>query len=400
MIKKFIVLFLGIITVGFASDIKIGGLLESYHSYKINEEGEVIGNRNRARLNFRKENNNIYTQISLRAINNEIVSDKSNRIELYEAYCQYYQTNWDLTFGRQIYNWGKADGIRIMDAISPVDYREFLTRDFDETRLPLESFKFRYMPGTSEFEFVWIPKFKPARIPDSPDNPWYRSQMKDKIDLETTSPQEPELTLENSEIAVKYSAFTGGIDLSASASYLWEDRPVLSLQNGKAVSEFHRIIMGGASLSKPIGDLVVRAEGNIIEGQYFHTNTEKLSVEKGSARYLVGIDWYPGNNFTLSTQLANQQFIFDYTDQIIPDQNNYLATINFRKEFFRQKLELENMIYYGFDEQDIFERLSVDYAMTDNFHLACGIDYFWGKNGYLGAYDNNDSFWLKAKYNF
>ena len=399
MIKRLVFILTLMTNLIFANEIRIDGLIESYHSFRIDEEGEIIGQRNRARVNFRKKDDNLYALVSLRARQNPIIGQGGTRVELYESYLEYFTTNWDLKIGRQIFSWGKADGIRITDALSPVDYQEFLTRDFDEIRMPVTAFKFHYLFVMSDLEIVWIPQFSPALLPLSPENPWFMDQ-KENTALPVAHPLEPTLSLKNSEAALKYSMFLNGIDFSLSTAYLWDDFPVMTLSENEIVPRYKRLWINGACLSKPVGQFVIRLEGAFIDGRYFQTKTGQRSSEKQSAKYLMGLDWYSGNKLTISTQLANEQFIFDYEEGLIDNQNNYLATLNIRKKMFREKLKLENRFYFGFSEQDVFARINIDYAITDNLHMACGIDYFSGNKGFFGNYDQNDSFWLKARYNF
>jgi hypothetical protein len=59
------------------------------------------------------------------------------------------------------------------------------------------------------------------------------------------------------------------------------------------------------------------------------------------------------------------------------------------------------MMYYGFNRQDVFDRFSLSYALTDNSHILAGTDIFEGHEaGSYGKYAKNSQLWFKIKYAF
>ena len=78
-----------------------------------------------------------------------------------------------------------------------------------------------------------------------------------------------------------------------------------------------------------------------------------------------------------------------------------VATLLVQKKLLREKLTLSNMTYLGFIDWDVFNRTSVEYALSDAFHMYIGFDLFAGdKQGSFGQYSELSSVWLKAKYSF
>lgn len=74
-----------------------------------------------------------------------------------------------------------------------------------------------------------------------------------------------------------------------------------------------------------------------------------------STNALMGIDWYAGNDWSLSAQYAHK----------------YVAWGNHR-----------------------------DYALNDQLHAIVGYDLFHADRGMFATYDNNSELWFKLKYNF
>ena len=70
------------------------------------------------------------------------------------------------------------------------------------------------------------------------------------------------------------------------------------------------------------------------------------------------------------------------------------------KKLLRNTLTLSTFGYVGIKERELFDRSSVDYALTDEIHLLAGVDVFVGNEGIFGQYEDNSEVWVKAKYSF
>ena len=76
------------------------------------------------------------------------------------------------------------------------------------------------------------------------------------------------------------------------------------------------------------------------------------------------------------------------------------ATFSISKALLRETLTLSTFGYVGLGNTDLFNRISVDYSLTDGMHLEAGIDIFAGDEGAFGQYKDNTEVWFKAKYSF
>ncbi|NQT00147.1 MAG: hypothetical protein HQ595_03600, partial [Candidatus Omnitrophica bacterium] len=56
---------------------------------------------------------------------------------LRECYVDVYTDRLDIRAGKQQVVWGTADGVRILDMVNPLDYREWTLKSYSETRIPL-----------------------------------------------------------------------------------------------------------------------------------------------------------------------------------------------------------------------------------------------------------------------
>ena len=391
-----------------AADIEPQGFVDTYHAVRLHDPYDYLSSRTRVRLEMWVTGEDAALFASMNAIHNNVIPSDSG-IELREAYMDYTAEKWDLRVGRQIIIWGKADGLAITDIISPKDYTEFLARDFDDIRLPVDALRGRLLFDRANVELLWLPVFRPAILPPS-GTPWaFKYELPDSIKTEFDVPVAPDLSLKNSELAGKISFYLSGIDFAVSAFYTWDDLPTLhrtTTSENDTTSihyhpEHHRLTYVGAEFSMPWRDFVFRGEAAFYRDRYSEPDdpcSEEL-FKRNALNWMIGLDWTPGNDWSVTAQLADD-FILDYDKAIVNDEHTMLATLNVSKQLLRQTLTLTSMGYYGINESECFLRSSAEYALTDEMHVLLGWDQFLGDEGMMGQYDDNDEVWMKAKVSF
>ena len=137
-------------------DVKLNGFVDSYQALRSKPPQDFLSSRNRLRTELQISSGKSYLFTSLNAVYNSILPEQT-KIELREAFFQYTTENFDLKAGRQIITWGVSDGVRITDLISPLDYTEFLARDYDDIRVPVNSIRLKYLKPNYNFELVFVP---------------------------------------------------------------------------------------------------------------------------------------------------------------------------------------------------------------------------------------------------
>ncbi len=397
-----------------AVELDLKGFVDTYHAVRAKAPNDLMSSRTRLRLEALStlDDGRASAFVSFNLQHNNFLPDKTG-FELREAYVEYVSDKWDLRVGRQIIVWGKADGLQITDLISPLDLTEFLARDYDDIRTPVEALKFRLLGEKTNFELVWVPVFKPAELPEG-DNPWaltpdaHAPTSSPNFQVVTLDPMTPAKKLGNSEFFTRVSFYLSGIDLAFSGFYTWDDFGVvywnLYSRNGYEVLElqqqYHRVGGFGAEFSLPLGPVVVRGESAFYIRKHFESLEESQPlVKKNAIDSLLGLDWYPGNGWTLSGQLVDK-IILDHQKTIYDDAHTWLMTLHVSKKLMRETLSLSNMLYLGFNDWDLFNRFMVDYALIDSLHIIVGFDLFLGNSGDFGQYKDNSEFFFKAKYSF
>ncbi len=385
--------------------LAVSGWLDTVHSARTRSPHDRVTSRARLRLEAKIDIDWLYLFYSLDAEKNWIIS-KETGIDTQELWMEHVADTWDARIGRQIIIWGQADGVQITDMISPPDLTESITRDLDEIRMPVDAARFRVFGDTFTGELIFIPVFRAAVYPRG-DNPWAVSQKTSDQSNSTgviLPVDKPDTSLENMEIAFRFSGYFSGLDVAASVFYTWDDTPALhpSLDGHTLVisPKHHRLTIFGLTFSRPWSDFVFRGEAAFYQGQYLASSspTGKPSA-RNLVKWLAGVDWTPGNNWTITAQVVGQS-IFHHQPCLAAQKDSFLGTLNISKKLMNERLTISNMLYFDYDNSGLYDRIKADYEVSDGFHLSAGLDIFQGSDGQFKVYENNSQVWIKAKYNF
>ena len=216
-------------------------------------------------------------------------------------------------------------------------------------------------------------------LPTDAENPWSVGPL--------PIGDEPSHRLCNMEYGGRLSFFLSGIDFSLSALHTWNKQPVLC----DGVGQYRRMTMLGADCSVPLGRLVLRGEF----AEYFNElQPSTFNVQCSTSNALLGIDWYAGNDWSLSAQYAHKYVASG------EHRNSGLATFRISKDLLRNTLALQSFAYIDVTNGGVYNRLSADYAINDQLHATLGYDFFHADRGSFAVYDNNSEVFVKLKYSF
>ena len=355
--------------------VDVKGFVDTYHALRTQAPNDWMSSRTRVRGEVRLEKGHAGAFVSANLIHNAILKDRSG-FQLREAYGYYSDDHWDVRAGRQIITWGVADGLRLTDIISPMDYTEFLAQDYDDIRIPVGALRLRYSREKWSFEAVAVPVSSFFELPTDDKNPWSVGQL--------PISGEPSHRLCNMEYGGRLSFFLSGIDFSLSALHTWNKMPVFC----DGIGRYQRMTMLGADCSIPAGQFVIRGE----LAQYL--DEQQTFGRSSSTNALLGIDWYAGNNWSLSAQYAHKYVASGDL------RNTGLATLRITKDLLHNTLSLQSFAYIDVTNGGIYNRLSADYALNDQLHATLGYDLFQADRGTFTVYDKNSEVFVKLKYSF
>ena len=355
--------------------VNVKGFVDTYHAVRSEQPNDWMSSRTRVRGEVTIEKGNTGAYVSANLIHNAILKDRSG-FQLREAYAYYSDNHWDVRAGRQIITWGVADALRLTDIISPMDYTEFLAQDYDDIRIPVGALRLRYSREKWCFEAVAIPVSSFFELPTDDKNPWSVGPL--------PIGDEPNHRLSNMEYGGRLSFFLSGIDFSFSALHTWNKMPVFC----DGIGQYRRMTMLGADVSVPVGKFVVR--GEVAE----YLDEAQTFGRAASTNALLGIDWYAGNDWSLSAQYSHKYITSG------DNRNSGLATFRISKELLHNTLALQSFAYVDVTNGGVYNRLSADYAINDQLHATIGYDYFHADRGMFTVYKKNSELFFKLKYSF
>lgn len=379
------------------------GFLESRHSTQVRSPNDTLSSETSARLELTAYSDAATLFVATDLAENHLLGEASG-VSLHEGYVDLMSGQISLRAGRQIIIWGQADGIRITDNISPLDYSEYITRDFDEIRMGVDALNLKYDTEAGTFQCIWIPFYR-AGVQPADSSPWHIDTGSDR---KVRGAEEPDQGLENGEVAAKYALYLPGADLALSYFYTWGDYPAYRPETDGSggweyQAEYYRRHVFGADFSRPFGDFVFRAEAAWFHGDLIASAAEDTAPsKKDRLKWLAGLDWYPGNNWTLSAQFARARILNPGTPGGLSERSRQdTATLNISKKLLREKLTLSAMVYLDPDVGDSLSRVSSEYRIMDDLSLFFGSDIFRGdREGSFGRYRDNTQVWTKIKYYF
>ena len=414
-------------------EFNFGGKLETAHGLRWNKGAEYSLSRSIAKINSEVLAGSTYAFLSASAEYNYRNPARTG-FKLNEAYFRYSGEIWDLSFGRQLINWGQADGFSLTDVLSAKDSSAFLALSSDDTKLASDSIRLRFFHDIFTFEAVAVPFFTPNKLPrfgfeDGAKNDLYYIDTPDSLGTlpahytktESTKPK----MFTDTEAAARFSFFLPGIDFSVSGFYGWDKTPRFTregkLTPTKALininQEYYRIGMAGIDAAIPAGDITIRLESAWIGGRYFEPKNKNPSfgipningvpltfdpaVRKHQLLALAGLDWIK-NSWTLSTQYF-EDLILDHKDDIERPIHKGFVSLNISKTFLRDTLKLSASGAVDINYGSTFSTYAVDYSLTDNMHVILGGDIY--TKGYDGKGDfaqlnKISSIWVKGRFNW
>ena len=441
----------------------VSGKLETAHGLRWNKGAEYSLSRSIAQIKGEVLAGSAYAFLSASAEYNYRNPARTG-FKLNEAYFRYSGEIWDLSFGRQLINWGQADGFSLTNVLSAKDSSAFLALSSDDTKLASDSIRLRFFHDIFTFEAVAVPFFTPNKLPrfgfeNGAKNDLYYIDTPDTFDMQTplgtiTAPIEYTKTesakpkmFTDTEAAARLSFFLPGIDFSVSGFYGWDKNPRFT-KSGYAKKglfnpaapfghlnpyvpkelhtnlneEYYRIGMAGIDAAIPAGDITIRLETAYIGGRYFEPKnllTEKSindlkiqtpddvtlefnsAITKHQLLALAGLDWIK-NSWTLSAQYF-EDLILNHKGDIERPIHKGFVSLNISKTFLRDTLKVSASGAVDVNYGSTSSTYSVDYALTDNMHVILGGDLY--TKGYDGKGDfaqlnKISSIWVKGRFNW
>ena len=329
-------------------------------------------------------------------------------VDLREAYADYTTGDFDFRLGRQIVTWGVGDLIFIND-VFPKDYISFFSgRPLEYLKIGSDGFRTRFSSEWVNAEFLVIPFFEPNNLPTSK-----RFLFFDPFsDVPIRDEQEPETSLENTQLALRLYRRIKDFDVSAYAYRgFWltpNMRPDDLASPTKVTTFYPELSVYGLS-----------AQGGALSGVlsfetgYYHSRDDEEGedpfIRNSQIRFLIGYQRQLWEDFTLGLQYYGEYMTQydEYVETLLEgfaalDEFRYLTTIRLTQLLMHQTLGLSLFAFYSPSDEDYMIIPEVKYNFTDELSTALGANIFGGQGDApnFGQFDKNDNIYVVLKYEF
>jgi len=352
--------------------------------------------------------------------------------EIREMYFDIALDVMDMRVGKQYIVWGVLEGVRIVDEMNPMNFRELIMPDLMDYRIPLWSVKLDYYADMGDIELIWIPDIQ-FHKPAPPGSEWELLQ-------EVPGTRKPEnWKLENSEFGMRFMTDVFDTELSLSYFYTWDDFPVIfrtvkieaSSDEGPIFfPTYSRISVYGLTAVKPVGEYVLKGELAYVEDKFFgRTNVADENfdgyvdtngeAQKNHIRWGLGVDFvFAGWDMAVGMM---QWIILDYEETLIQEEVDSSYNVFVRREFPEYSMTLQGLWIYLQELEETFLKPKATFQMSDEFQVAVGMDLFDGNKSdfglssvtaqgqfnatvqraqFVGNFHNNDRIFFEFKYSF
>jgi hypothetical protein len=342
---------------------------------------------------------------------------------LREAFVDVRFGKLDVRAGRQIFAWGRADGVNPTDNLTGEDLT-LLAPDDDDRRLGTTAVRASYYFGDVSVSALWLPEFRGHRFPLPAPPPG----MDFVRDVREWPADQWAVRVEQTGRAVDWSvSYFDGRDLLPDLSIDVGLEGARDAQPARSVPgiqlSHHRVRVAGGDMAANIGRFALRAEGAYVDTE---DSTGNDPFTKNPYVFLV-----LGGDRTFREYLnLNVQYLFryvvDYQPAPVPlpldsrasllhatvaSQQAVLSSqakrvqhgMSFRvaHKWMRETLEAECAAAAFFGPRGLNLRPKITYSVNDHWKVLVGAEIYRGESSsVLGLLRPNTAGYLEARWSF
>lgn len=337
--------------------------------------------------------------------------------ELRELYLDFDVGTSYVRLGKQQVVWGQADGLRVLDVVNPLDFREWILGDLEDRRIPTWMVNVEIPVGDVNIQLLWVPDHSYDDLPDFDGSfglstPLFIPQPPPGLIL-TAPPvvadvDRPDRFISDDDYGVRLSGFFGGWDVSLNYFYHYQDQQVLERRltaPGQILIQpgFERTHLIGGSASNSFGKATLRAEVGYSTDRFFidrDINDPDGLFETGVFESVIAVDYPVDSDLFLSAQFF-QSLLFHKPETATRSRLENTATFLATKDFLNDALRARVQLIHSLDRHDGQVEFGIEYDFRSNVVLRAGVDVFYGENtGLFGQFDQRDRVTFGIDYSF
>jgi hypothetical protein len=334
-------------------------------------------------------------------------------LELRDAFLETRHDSLRLRLGKQQVVWGSTDGFKILDAVNPQSFREFILDDFAASRIGTWAASLEASLGGAFAQLVWVPDTTVHELPS--EDAWFAfraPRFRFGAPPGAALParflvNRPDDPWSDGGIGLRVTGYTAGWDWSLVALSNTDAQPVANVivQDGDPVLalDYYRRELFGFSFSTSAGSLALRGEAAAQPGRHFNARSstgELTTVTRDQVALAVGADLLgPANTF------FNVQVLLDHVrkagDGLVRPATDWLLTLFARQSFSNERLFAELRYYASLTDGDGVFRPALRFLYGENTALSIRMDFFNGPvHGVFGQFADRDRVMLHIEHTF
>ncbi len=309
--------------------------------------------------------------------------------------------HWDIKIGRQVLTWGVGD-LAFINDLFPKDWQSFFNgRDDEYLKAPSDSIKLSFFSSVVNMDLVYNPEFTADNYLNGERLSFYIPGF----GITQPSPVFSAETPNKSESAIRLFKKIDGTEWALYGYNGFYKTPE-GLDADRGV--FHpELYVFGASIRTSLGAGLFGFElGEYKTNETFTNST--LSLPNDQIKVLINYEWELFTNVTSMLQwFSEKKQSFTSSSNVLgnelaPKATYHQVSLRLTQLALQQRLTNSLFLFYSPTEEDWHLRIKTDYRLDDDWRITAGIYLYDGKyvNTFLGQLQENDSLWVRVRYNF
>jgi len=313
--------------------------------------------------------------------------------------------------------WGKADEMKVLDLLNPLDYTDFINRKRIERKTAQSMVNFNYVLGDNGLlELVYVLVFTPDVHPA--DGAWVTNDVRTFTTLAATLPNlasEPDTDrIDFSQSAARLTGTLGILDLGLMYYYGFFREPVIELDSplmpSSAAISYSRMHALGVEAAFVLKGFNIRLEGGVYLSEdssgsdpYIHNHRAVYSA--GFDRSLpAGLDFYlemQGSVILGSDEISGLFASLDTDYDADGDYTSNIFLTRLEGSYRNDKIRPQAVLVWNLEKRDWILRPGIELVLKDNISLEFTASVFEGDGDTnFGQFDRNDFLQASFTYNF
>jgi hypothetical protein len=347
-------------------------------------------------------------------INRRWLINDNTDLELREFYIDGYVDSVFYRLGKQQTVWGQSDGLQVLDVVNPMRYREFISDDIENRRIPLWTANIEFPVREWMMQVIWIPDQTYHLYPESGaeyalSSPKLTPRINGTQQVVLEKEAKPSKLVKDSDFGFRFTSFVGGWDIGLSYLYQYNNRRGVEQQikNGTHIinSKYTRTHLLGSSFAKALGSFSIRGELAYLSDSVplHNASTEATTVAAnatGEIKAVVGIDYNGISDTFLSMQLFTSRLL-DANQNLVRDETEQQLSFLVKRDFLNQVLSIEGLVVHSLNDSDGYWHLNANYKFRSNITFSMGFNAYYGDElGIFGQFKEASRACLGFTYSF